>query len=114
MKAYIMVHKATGKQVRMSSGKTVWSKAGHAKAALKTSGVCWTQVKEFGLTDENGRTNRWFSYALQDMFEVQEINKIPDQLMDRVQEFVKNALLFIDKADDLHKSGEELLKELSK
>lgn len=100
---YQIRHKATGIIMKMSSGKTVWAKQGHAKAALRTSGINWSQAQHLGIKQHR------YSFDEQDIFELVETVEASSTEVATLKERLKRAeklLIRVDYwNDDLLPSG---------
>lgn len=73
--AYSIRHIATGDIVKMRSGKSVWAKAAHAKAAWGTSGLDFQDRKKYGYEPKGtryGHGRESWKFGSQDQFEIVE------------------------------------------
>jgi hypothetical protein len=97
-------HKETGLILTMNSGKSVWARVGHAKASLKTSGVCREHRQKIGLKSYQGM----FDFALtSNIFEIVEVTEKGRIDPARLLDILERASQFTE-CPDLH----ALIKEL--
>jgi len=103
---YVIRHIATGEIVKMRSGKSVWGKIAHAKAAFKTSGLDHKDRARFDYApdgsqlDANGyRLGRdaW-TFDNQSIFEIVEAKVEPTSQMKEALHLLREASFYC--ADD--------------
>lgn len=97
-------HKESGEVLVLRSGKSVWAKAGHAKAAFKTSGL-----------DRYGYGSRTYAhwglkpggrFDDQDVFEIVETVPVAE-----ATKLLADCLIYLDKSSLLHAQVQKFLED---
>ena len=113
-----IVIKGSDQKVHMNSGKYVWGAAGHAKAAMRTSGLSHSSLRELqaafpdhiALNARHGWRHCFKWEELEDILEIQELRVVTPARELELVRLLRSAAMYIDKADPLYAAVQEALK----
>lgn len=78
---FVVRDKMTGEIIKMCSGKSVWAKAGHAKASFKTSGL-YAKDEEGVLKLYGGRRSRFDDQSRFEIVETLDTNPKTEEIVE--------------------------------
>lgn len=116
--------KGTNKLLHMNSGKYTWSKLAHAKAALKTSGICHSSMRDVWEAfpdDAASRSRKGYRYNFEwatlehliDVVDLVEEDKAKANKVKFLIERLEDALYSVDPCNPLIAEAAAMRRELS-